>query len=201
MTRNQAEQSNALSVFFLKNYGYFDKDLSYKAGTITWTYGCSGNKSSVGIRMRRYDWNTPDETTHINLHYTHTSNWDGEKSDMNLDIKMTTTPCNLGGKRYWFICPLTKNGQYCGRRVGVIYSIGKWFGCRHCGNIAYQAQFEGGRFRVGSVCEPDVEKAYYEAKTQYYKGKPTRRYKRYLKLRNKMDNSWIRAGIKFGMKF
>jgi len=201
MARNQAEQSNALSVFFLKKYGYFDKDLSYKAGTITWTYGCSGNKSSVGIRMRRYDWNTPDEITYINLHYTHTSNWDGEKSDMDFDIKMTTTPCKFGGKRYWFICPLTKNGRYCGRRVGVFYSIGKWFGCRHCGNIAYQAQFEGGRFRVGSVCEPDVEKAYYEAKTQYYKGKPTRRYKRYLKLRNKMDNSWIRAGMKFGMKF
>ena len=199
MARNQAEQCNALSVFFLKKYGYFDKNLSYKSGTITWTYGLS--KSSVGITMGRDNWNTPDERTYINLRYTHTSNWDGEKSDMNFDIGLTSTPCNYGGKRYWFICPLSKNGRYCGRRVGVIYGIGKWFGCRHCGNIAYQAQFEGGNFRMGSVCEPDVEKAYNEVKTQYYKGKPTRRYKRYLRLRNKMDNSWMRAGIKFGMKF
>ena len=101
----------------------------------------------------------------------------------------------------WFICPLYKNGQYCGRRVGVLYNIGKWFGCRHCGEIAYQAQFEGGKFRMSSVCEPDVERAYNEIKREYYNGQPTRRYKRYLRLREKMDKSWRRAIIKFGMKF
>ncbi len=198
MAKQQAEGSNRLSVFFLKKHGYFDKDLSWKSGTITWTYGYSENKSSIGITMRRDNWNTLDERTFIKLNYTHTDHWSGEKADMNFDIELTDTPCRYGGKRYWFICPLSKNGQYCGKRVGVIYGIGKWFGCRHCGNIAYQSQFEGGSFRVGSVCEPDVEKAYNEVKTQYYKGKPTRRYKRYLRLRNKMDNSWLRMTARFG---
>lgn len=198
MARNQAGWSNSLSVFFLNKHGYFGKDFSQKSGTISWRYGGS-EKSSVGIAVKRDNWGTPQERTYLNIHYTHRSNWDGEKSDMNFDIELTTTPCNIGGgKRYWFICPLSKNNVYCGRRVGVIYSIGKWFGCRHCGDIAYQSQFEGGKYRFGSIAEPDVEKAYEEVKRKYYNGKPTRKYRRYLRLRNKMDECWSKAALKFG---
>lgn len=171
------------------------------SGAITWTYGYSENKSSISFDICRENWGTAYERTYTRLHYTHTDSWNGEKSEMDYKVQLATTPCRYGGKRYWFICPLSKNGQYCGRRVGVIYSIGKWFGCRHCGRIAYQAQFEGGRFRTGAVCEPDVEKAYNELRQKYYNGKPTRRYKRYLRLREKMDNSWIRAARRFGMEY
>ena len=117
---------------------------------------------------------------------------------MNYKISLTTTKCNYGGVRYWFICCLTKNGVYCGRRIGILYSVGKYFGCRYCADVAYRAQFEGGRFRLGSVTEPDVEKAYSEIKRFHYKGKPTRKYKRYQRLREKMDDIWIMAGQKFG---
>lgn len=199
MAKNQAGWSNALSIFFLKKYGYLDKSVSYKSGTITWSYGLSENKSRISISVIKDNLGTPQERVYANLRYTHTSNWDGEKSDMNFNVELATTPCNLGGgRRYWFICPLTKNGQYCGRRIGVIYAVGKWFGCRYCGNIAYNSQFEGGRYRVGSVCERDVEKAYDEIKRFYYNGKPTRRYKRYLRLREKMDNSWAKMAMRFG---
>lgn len=201
MARAKAEQSNHLSIFWLKKYGYFHKDYSHRSGTITWTYGYSENKSSIGFAISRDNWGTPDEIAYARLYYTHTDRWSGEKEEMDYRIELTTTPCRYGGKRYWFICPLTKNGRYCGRRIGVIYSIGKWFGCQHCGEIAYSAQFEGGRFRTGSVCEPDVEKAYGEIKREYYNGKPTRRYRRYLRLREKMDSSWIKAGMRFGIKF
>jgi hypothetical protein len=201
MARQQAEGSNRISIFFLKKHGYLHKDFSRNSGNIKWTYGMSGNENSIGFAIIRDNWGTPEEKTFIELTYTNTSRWDGGKSDMNYRVELTTTPCNLGGKRYWFICPLSKNGRYCGRRVGVIYSIGKWFGCRHCGEIAYQSQFEGGSFRVGSVCEPDVEKAYNEIKIKYYNGKPTRKYKRYLRLRDRMDDSWIRAAAKFGKVF
>ena len=63
MTKNQAESSNSLSVFFLKKHGYFDKNLSWKSGTVTWTYGYSENKSSIGIIMKRNDWNMQNEKT------------------------------------------------------------------------------------------------------------------------------------------
>lgn len=200
MAKNEAEWGNSLSIFWLKKHGYLDKDYSLKSGGITWTYGLSENKSSIGFSVIRDNWGTTEERTYMELQYTHTNRGTDEKESMNFKVQFTITPCNYGGIRYWFICPLVKNGQYCGRRVGVLYSVGKYFGCRYCGEIAYQAQFEGGNFRVGSVTEPDVEKAYNEIKREYYNGKPTRRHKRYLRLREKMDNSWARAGIKFGMK-
>ena len=125
MARSQAGQSNPLSVFFLKKHGYLDKDLSWKAGTVSWSYGMSENKSSIEIISKKDNWNTPYERATLNLKYTHTDHWNGEKSNMNFEIELTTTPCRYGGKRYWFVCPLNKNGQYCGKRVGVIYSIGK----------------------------------------------------------------------------
>ena len=201
MARAKAEQSNRLSIFWLKKHGYLHGNYSYMSGTITWTYGYSENKSSIGFAISRDNWGTADEKAYARLYYSYTDSRNGEKSEMDYKVQLTTTPCRYGGKRYWFICPLTKNGQYCGRRAGVIYSNGKWFGCRHCGEIAYLAQFEGGKFRVGSVTEPDVEKAYNEIKREYYNGKPTRRNKRYLRLRQKMDETWAKAAIKFGMKF
>lgn len=201
MTRQQAEWSSRFSIFWLKKHGYLHKDYSQNSGSIKWTYGSSDEGSSIGFIIHRDNWGTPEEKTYIQLKYTHTSSWSGEKSHMDYNVELATTPCNLNGKRYWFICPLTKNGRYCGKRVGVIYAIGKWFGCRHCGEIAYQSQFEGGRLKLGSITEPDVEKAYKEVKRKYYNGRPTRKYRRYLKLRDKMDVTWIKAARRFGCKF
>jgi len=199
MAIQQAENSNRLSVFFLKKYGYFNKDLSWKSGTITWSYN-GIEKSSIGIIAKRDSWNTPNERTYINLHYTHTDHWSGEKSDMNFDIETTTTPCRFGGKRYWFICPLTKNGQYCGKRVGVIYSIGKWFGCRHCGNIAYASQMRGGKYRGSSITCPDIDKLEQEMKRWYYRGQPTRKHRRLIKMNDKLNNAFLLMAARFGNK-
>lgn len=199
MTRRQAEWSSRFSIFWLKKNGYLHKDYSQMSGGIRWSYN-RNEGSSIGFTVHRDNWGKPDERTYVQLKYIHTDSWSGEKSNMDFNVKLATSPCNLGGKRYWFVCPLTKNGKYCGRRVGVIYSISKWFGCRHCGEIAYQSQFEGGKFRVG-ITEPDVEKAYEEVKREYYNGKPTRKYRRYLRLRDKMDDSWIRMANRFGNLF
>ncbi len=194
MAKQEAGWSNRISVFFLKKHGYFNKDLSYKGGSISWSYN-GGEKSSVGIAVKKDNWGTPQERVYINLHYTHTSNWDGEKSNMNFNVEFTTTPCNLGGgRRYWFICPLTKNGRYCGKRVGVIYAVGKWFGCRYCGDIAYASQMKGGKFRGSSVTCPDIDKLEQEIKRYYYNGQPTRKYKRLIKMNRKLEYDLMRIG-------
>ena len=59
----------------------------------------------------------------------------GEKLDYALPL--VTTGCHLGGRRWWFICPLSRNGAACGRRVRKVYRRGKYFGCRHCHKLAY----------------------------------------------------------------
>jgi hypothetical protein len=49
-------------------------------------------------------------------------------------IKLETTPCHYGGKRYWFLCP------HCSKRVAVLYERNKLYRCRHCHNLPYTSQ-------------------------------------------------------------
>ena len=201
MSKATAEQSNALSIFWLKKHGYLHKDYSHQSGGITWTYGYSENKSSISFNISRENWGTPEEKTYINLNYTHTNRQTDEKEYMNYKIGLDTTPCNYGGKRYWFICPLTKNGKYCGRRVGVLFCIGKWFGCRHCGEIAYAKQMEGGKYRWNGISIKDIERAEKEVKRYYYNGKPTRKYKRLIRMNEKFEMGWIMMAAKLDKRF
>lgn len=51
-------------------------------------------------------------------------------------VPLATTPCHLGGRRFWFRCPLT----HCGRRTAMLYLGGSYFACRRCCNLVYQSQ-------------------------------------------------------------
>lgn len=195
MAKQEAEWSNKLSIFWLKKHGYLESGWQY--GGIKWTYGLSGNESNIGFNVHIGG----DGGDYIKLQYTHTSRGTGEKESMDFRVELTTTPCNYGGKRYWFICPLSKNGRYCGRRVGVLFSIGRWFGCRHCGEIYYAAQLKGGTFRGSSVSIPDIERAEQEIKRYYYNGKPTKKYLRVMKMRDKLDNDFIVLAARFDKGF
>lgn len=201
MAKNTAEWSNRLSVFFLKKHGYLPQEHNYSSGEITWTHGLSGNKSSIGFTVVINAGDAINRDDYIKLSYTHTSNYSGEKESMDYKIPLTTTPCNYGGVRYWLVCPLIKNGQYCGKRVGVLYSVGKYFGCRHCGEIAYAAQMKGGTFRGSSVSIPDIERAEKEIKRYYYRGKPTRKYRRVMKMRDKIDRDFIGLAARLDKRF
>jgi hypothetical protein len=53
-------------------------------------------------------------------------------------IEMTSTPCALGGRRAWWVCPIPS----CGRRVAILYSSRRVFVCRHCHRLAYRSQRE-----------------------------------------------------------
>lgn len=187
MSKNTVEQSNALSIFWLKKKGYLNKEYSYKSGGIIWSYEYSENKSSINFSIVKENWGTSDEGAYINLKYTQTDHYTGKKIDMDYKIQLTTTPCRYGGKRYWFVCPLTKDGKYCGKRVGIIYSINRWFGCRHCGNFAYAKQMEGGKYRWNGVSIPDLERAEKEVTRYYYRGKPTRKFKRLMRLNDRFE--------------
>ncbi|MFH1866577.1 MAG: hypothetical protein ABIJ81_00635 [Patescibacteria group bacterium] len=200
MSKAIAEQSQALSIFWLNKQGYLKKPCEYQAGIITWTYGSRENKSSVSFSLHKNSLSTPEETAYIGLIYTHTSLATGEKNHMDFKIQLDTTHCNYGGQRYWFICPLIKGGQYCGRRVGVIYLIGKYFGCRHCGEIAYQSQMYGGRYK-GFASIPDVDKAKDKVKRVYYNGKPTRKFKRYIALSRKFETGFMEATMRLNKKY
>lgn len=190
MSKTESDSLKKISTSFLKEHKYFD---GYRGGTINWTSGWSNNKSSVGISVCTLD------EKYLKINYTQTDNYTQEKKDFDYKIPLTTTPCNYGGVRYWFICPWYKNGNYCGKRVGVLYKDGDYFACRHCYNLTYSSKnLSGFSKRFGNVTIPDVDKAREKAKRIYYKGIYTKKYLRYLKKERKLENAFI--GMSFHLK-
>jgi hypothetical protein len=73
---------------------------------------------------------------------------DSEWKSVEQRVPITWTPCHLGGRRAWFRCIASANGQYCGRRVAKLYLGGSpVFACRQCYRLAYASQQESLRHR------------------------------------------------------
>ena len=192
--REEADCLKTVSVFFLKKHKYLEK--GWKSGDINW----SRNGERTGsVSIRSYiNWNEQ----YIQFIYTQTDRYTGEKKDYDYKIPLTTTACYFGGKRYWFTCPWYINGSYCGRRVGVLYLGGDYFACRHCYNLTYNSRNLSGFSKIAGqvVSEPELENLRKQAKTQYYGGKMTKRYKQYLKKAEKNTFQWLVMAREFGMK-
>jgi len=112
-------------------------------GTLVWTSTRTGEeKSSVGF------WVKTDFEDRITLTLKYTVTRQEEKTDIEEPIQLTFTTPNYGGKRWWFLCPLVKNGRLCNRRVGRLHLApgGLYFGCRHCYNLTYTSCQESHQF-------------------------------------------------------
>lgn len=179
--KEEADSLKSLNVAFLNKHGYLNS--GWRSGTVTW----SRNEEKTGnISIQS---SIDEDEQYVKLIYTQTNNNTGEKTNLNYKIPLTTTPCYFGGKRYWFICPWYVKNIYCGRRVGVLYLSDKYFACRNCNNLTYNSRNLGGWSKVAGqvVSEPEIEKLYNEVKRQYYAGKMTRKYRRYLKKSHKSN--------------
>ena len=142
-SKKTVEDCTQLSIFKLKEFGLLT---GYCSTTLTWTRCLSGRKSSISIVV-----DTEDLSAKVN--YTITDRNTDEKTDCDYGISLTTTPCHFGGFRYWFVCPLTTSGVYCGRRVGTLYLVpgGKYFGCRGCYDLSYESRNEPRLARPGGI--------------------------------------------------
>lgn len=183
-SKRTVEDSTQLSIFKLKEFGLL---VGYCSTTLTWTRRLSGRKNSIGILVDVTD------GPYVKVNYTITDRDSGEKTDYDYKISLTTTRCNFGGKRYWFICPLSVNGIYCGRRVGTLYLApgGKYFGCRRCHNLSYESRNEPRLARPGGIGYPIkaerlYEELYMQTKRWTWRGKPTRKARRLRVLEKKM---------------
>jgi len=179
-------ESTELSIYKLKEFGLL---VGICSATITWTSSFSGHQSSVGIYV-----NVIDKPIHIKLNYKVTDRGSGEKTDYDYKVQLTTTPCNFGGIRYWFICPLSRNSVYYGRRVGTLDLApgGNYFGCRHCYNLSYESRNEPRLARFGGIgcpikTERQYEDLYKQIKRWTYKGKSTRKTQKLQALERRLD--------------
>jgi hypothetical protein len=80
----------------------------------------------------------------VTLLYRHRSGLGGEWEDVQETVTLSWTACNFGGERPWFIC----SGAGCGRRVAVLYGLGRNFLCRHCCDLSYESQRENSMYRA-----------------------------------------------------
>lgn len=94
-----------------------------------WTWG-DGSKSNINVRV--------ESAWSIRLIYRTRSGGEVDWTDVDYSIQLTRTPCRFGGERTWFLCP----GRGCGRRVAKLYCAGRYYVCRHCGDLAYSSQRE-----------------------------------------------------------
>lgn len=103
-------------------------------------------------------------------------------------VKTTRTECYFGGSRPWFKC------IQCDKRVGVLYlnEDGNHLFCRECSNLRYRSQAVGGsnRMLMRYFDSDERANAVFEGPQRvkiWHKGKLTRRFKRFLKYRQKAE--------------
>ena len=80
------------------------------------------------------DINIIPENDRVVLTYR-TQQTDREQTEQNYSILLERTPCNYGGERVWFRCPVAG----CRRRAAILYGE-EIFACRICRQLAYPCQ-------------------------------------------------------------
>lgn len=94
-----------------------------------------------------------------------------ETKDFETTIPLVSSPCNFGGKRYWFACRMVRNGFCCDRKVGVLYRAGNYFACRHCHRLTYKSKNRGEFYLDSFVARPQskIEQFTVEKADEIYK--------------------------------
>ena len=107
------------------------------AGSVSWSRG-EEVVASIGYTVR-----PAGDGLILQLSYRWTRAGEAGE-DVELPIRLETTPLYFGGCRWWGICPLVGNGQACNRRVGKLYLPpgGRYFGCRICYRLTYRSTQE-----------------------------------------------------------
>lgn len=174
-----------LDTVTLKADGFLSHD---SAGSLWWTRRSDGHRSSVSITAHPLV-NRP----YIQLNYTTTDSFTGTKQTYNYGILLATTPCFYGGKRWWFLCPLVRNGNPCANRARKLYKRSGYFGCRQCLQLAYPSQNDNHHSpwaiigKLGAY-ENQASELAKKIKVPYYKGRPTAKMRRYLQLTRQLEH-------------
>jgi len=184
--KNTVEDCRCISMSFLRKNGYLS---GFQSGRIVWTNRSGEETASMGAIV-----STSDGEGYMRLSYTMTDRDTGKKTDFDYKVKLATTPCYLGGVRWWFICPLSKNGVHCGRRAGKLYCPpgSKYYGCRHCYDLSYESRNESRHGRLAHMgrylmLDRQIEKLREQMSRWTYRGQPTRKAQRLCVLTARLD--------------
>jgi hypothetical protein len=177
--KTEADGLCILDMKWLRKQKYIEEHCIWN-GSLYWTHRPTGDRSSISAYI--------DNTTYtptMRLTYTQTSHSSGEKTDLDYSIKLIKTLCRFGGFRYWFKCPLQKNGIPCPHKSSKLYLSRKYFGRRHCHQLSYHSKNENRKNKYfqafNTVMQIDkIEGKYHQLKRKTYAGKPTKKASRLL---------------------
>ena len=161
----EADNCLKLSIFWL------NKQEPIKHGSmtsITWSYSNDALLSAVACFI------LDDNRNDLCLFFS-------TSPEYGCGIHLASTPCNYGGKRWWFLCPI-KN---CSKRIGVLYKIpdSGFFACRKCLNLTYKSSKLSGRHKKFGkyLLIPKLKTIEAGFKKRFYRDDFTKRYKKFLK--------------------
>src|SRR6516162_2154104 len=98
----------------------------------SWTYG-GDSAGSIMVQV---------ECAAVLLSYRSCYSGSDDWKSIEQRVPIRLTACHFGGVLPWFVCPVYRNGRYCGRRAAVLYCAGELFACRRCYGLAYESQQE-----------------------------------------------------------
>jgi hypothetical protein len=128
-----------LSVFSLNRNQVFS---GHMTATVEWRALWDVASQSLGIEAFTTD--NVDCAGSVQIRYELSNRLTGDCELIEYNVELEATPCNFGGIRYWFVCPLLRDGIACKGRVGKLYLPPNetYFGCRSCYNLTYRSQKE-----------------------------------------------------------
>jgi hypothetical protein len=185
MGKVEADGLRKIDVRFLKKHGYLS---GTRWGVMQWTSNFSGYDGSATLEST-----TVNDVKHLRIRCSESKY--GMQEGYECEVELTTTPCNYGGKRYWMVCP----SWGCHQRVGTLYFGGGCFACRHCFNLTYKSQNQSKRYN-GFISIPMLDAVAEKVKRTYYGGKPTRKYRQYLKMVARFTRDVALIGAVLGNK-
>lgn len=140
LTKTTVEECLTLDINRLVKDGLLYADID-TSGTLTWRNTRTGKE----VAQCAFGVNTIDPSSSwIRVSYS----LEERGAIISYKIGLQTTRPNFGGVRWWFTCPLSKNGVPCKRRVAHLHIPpgDEYFGCRHCYDLTYTSCRESHRF-------------------------------------------------------
>lgn len=186
MSRYTTADTRNFKIYSLRQWGVLEPESVFFNKAVVW----SRNDEETG--RIGYCISTVKGNSYIELDYKTRSSWGVEEwKPIKYKIPLESVNCHFGGIRWFFRCSLHRDGQYCGRRVAILYQAGDYFGCRYCADLTYESCNESKRFRgfpFGVLTKGmKADELYERISRTHYAGKPTQKYKRYLKLAGQID--------------
>ena len=181
----QLDSLKSIDMTYLKQWGVLAKVCHW--GNYVW----SRNGEETGRVSYSTNLDSPDGN-HMKLDYKVRNGQSEEWKGMDYRVRMVTTSCHFGSVRWWFICPNSR----CNRRCRKLYSYGDYFVCHKCTGYWYDSQtWSNQRFRpIKKYFDADD---YYRdrVKREFYNGKPTKKYLKYLRMSNSVSHEEVMAAL------